>query len=295
MTKEYYIRITDTKPSDIEDGVYFKYDGSGEDEQFYLLSENEYVELKEEFEDIKEDFQKTVDPYVVDALSRMGVNSSNNSFAIMDEADHTKKLTYRELMEMLTAHKSKLDEIDESIILVNQDLDKTNQSVESITRALEILDTDDDVTFNKLILVGNEYFVHAILYWEVATGKYYPFGTYDDDGEPLFVNKSILPDTIRPDYCPSRSFGIMNGTTDSNSAGLKVVFKYDGTIDLVNISNTYINRKAKTDVTPYVRKGDPRAGKGYSIICTAMWMKKSAMDDILTVEERALYDVGEND
>lgn len=290
MTKEYYIRITDTKPSDIEDGVYFKYEGNGDDEQFYLLSENEYVELKEEFEDIKGNFQRTVDPYVADALSRMNVNSSNNSFAIMDEADNTKRMTYAELMEILAGHKAKLDEIDESIIVVNQDLDKTNQSVESITRALEVLDTETDTQYDKLILVGNEYYVHAILYWSNAQAKYYPFGTYDSEGNARFVVHHIIPDSIPSDYRPSRSFGIMNGTTDSNSAGLKIVFRYDGSIDIVNVSNVYVNRKANSSATPYVRTGDPRANKGYDIICTAMWMKKSALNDILTVEQRALLD-----
>ena len=102
MTKEYYIRITDTKPSDIEDGVYFKYHGTGEDEEFYLLTQNEYVQLKNDFDGFKNDFQTTIDPYVVDALSRFPVAKSTQSYEIIDETNSSKKLTYNDIINALS-------------------------------------------------------------------------------------------------------------------------------------------------------------------------------------------------
>ena len=298
MVKKYYIRISDSEPVDLSDGVYFvvEEDTSSDSTEFYLVRKNEYERLVSQFNafenDVTSEIQDIVDSYLQGGRT---LERTQSTYQIISQ-DGNDSITYNELKNALDIgkgnHTHKTTQVTNDDALSNIGTGKNanqstinssiNEKFKQIANNLNFKRVDMSTTSSpdyvaegyvkdKLKIYETDIFVYVVLDWENAQSS------YRRNGEQPYYYKDILKGAIPNRLRPKNFVSVMNsppmdeehnvnngGGKLRTGNGLKITFNYDGTIDCTNISNTTVNVQ----------------GGGYQLHCSAIWLKKDFINTL---------------
>lgn len=276
---EYYIRISDEKPLDYDESIYFKLDCSGDDKEFYAVRKNSYNKLVDDFNEINNAFNNKVNSIVDSYLANKSIGYCDNAYNIINK-NLTSKFSYDDINNIKTladSNKERIDDIED----ITDDLEDTikwkinNSLTPSQNAEVEAYKTNhpNDV-INHLNVFDNDFFVFAQIHWKPKKGVLAPYKTRQKNSVnnkvyPYYMKDIFhyaLPESLRPyrDTGFMNSFHVDMTKKNTNSDGysniaeaLKIVVRKDGTIDLINLSDHWINSNQE----------------GYGIQVNAMWAK----------------------
>lgn len=105
---EYYIRITDEEPVDMEKGVRFKYDTDGESVDFVIVDESSYENLVEQFELFSTDFEGAVNYNLDNLINNKIIPMSDKSQSIVEDAtdENSDSISFAQLKEVVVNYVS---------------------------------------------------------------------------------------------------------------------------------------------------------------------------------------------
>ena len=285
---DYYIRISDEKPLDYDESLYFKI--SADDGEFWAVRKNQYDNLVSQFNNFSQDFEGTVKNLVRDYFLNGGDIYANS---IVNPNNSEEYFTYSDILSI----KDKADANETAIASIRESRDEN--IVAKIDDALEfkritteeLNNASDTGNFNDNIQIyTNKYFVVAYIEWE-PSGIFAPYKCRID-GHDYFL-RDVFNDSLPPSIRPTRNVTVMNGrlpkpnayiptikTADGKDTGeyvreykqyaytafaqdLKIIFDCNGRIHFVNMSDYWINKSG--------------ANEGYGVRVGAMWWKPDAI------------------
>lgn len=105
---EYYVRITDEEPVDMEKGVRFKYNTDGESADFVIVDENSYETLVEAFQQFSTDFESAVNYNLDNLLDNKIVKMSDKSNKIVEDVtdEDSDSISFAQLRDVITNYVS---------------------------------------------------------------------------------------------------------------------------------------------------------------------------------------------
>ncbi len=279
---EYYIRISDEKPLDYDESIYFKLNASNDEDEFYAVRKNSYNDLVTEFNEINTNFSSYVHDIIRDYMNNGNVDAKS----VTNPNDSSQKFTYSDIDSI----KTKSNTNETNISTLRTDLNTVIQTTinSKIYNSLKPVANNEFETYKTnhsnsvvqhLDLFENDYFVFAKIYWS-PSGILAPYKTKQkrnntDNKYYSYYLTDIFHYQIPERLRPYRDVSVMNSylntfgsgktnsspTNYSNHAGnLKVTFTSEGKVNLVNLSDYWINKSGTTN--------------GYILKVHCMWAKK---------------------
>lgn len=132
---DYYIRITDEEPVEMEKGVRFKYDGTGSEADFTIVEENAYRTMISQFESFSQSTENIINYNLDNLLIYKSIPLARASKSIVDE-DNENSISYDDLANLLTDHVS-ISSIDN----VNSSINDMALSIESMKSDIATLNS----------------------------------------------------------------------------------------------------------------------------------------------------------
>lgn len=228
---EYYVRITDEEPVDMEKGVRFKYNTDGESADFVIVDENSYETLVEAFQQFSTDFESAVNYNLDNLLDNKIVKMSDKSNKIVDDVtdENSDSISFAELKDVITDYvsNSSFNTLSNLVSNLNSTLSTLVSRVDSIdsskvsTSQLSTLESNLRGLFNNYYnksnvdakLNGKANTTHTHNWTNKKLNNYCTFSYndqvklasfrylrsgYDLNTSPKTIHKGLIPSAYRP-------------------------------------------------------------------------------------------------
>lgn len=130
---DYYIRITDEEPVEMEKGVRFKYDGTGSESDFVIVEQNAYRALVENFEMFSQSTESIINYNLDNLLENKDIPLSRASYGIVDE-NKENIIDHEQLTDIITSYVSsnQFSEVEDSISSISSTIESIQNSIASL-------------------------------------------------------------------------------------------------------------------------------------------------------------------
>jgi hypothetical protein len=219
---DYYIRITDEEPIEMEKGIRFKYDGTGSEAEFTIVDDESYSNLVEQFNIFSTDFQRAVNYNISNILENRVMPKSEKASKIVSDIndDNSEEITFQQIKNVITNYvsSSTLSTLSDTVSSLSTSIESILDSISQLTSQLSNKSdkTHSHTTWTRVETVGNWTSENCIL--EVNTSlriaHYHissPFTTIKENTGYTFNSNDIgnIPPAYRP---PGARFGSCRGS-----------------------------------------------------------------------------------